>query len=75
MADTRKLLKLSIVFFFVLAVFFFACIFLLTDAHNVNLKNKIALQVPIKQQEISTWGQVPGELMYSWSRSYMPYQL
>lgn len=70
----RRILRLSIVFFFVLAVFFFLCIFLLGLAHKHVLKNTVDEKVPIQQNEYNTWGVIPGELLYSWTRSYKLYK-
>ena len=70
----RYILRLSIVFFFVLAIFFFLCIFLLGLAKNHVLKNSVADKVPIQQSEYKTWGVIPGDLKYSWTRSYNLYE-
>ena len=43
----RHVLRLSIVFFFVLAIFFFLCIFLLGLAKKHVLKNSVDDKVPI----------------------------
>ena len=75
MADKcRQVLRLSIVFFFSLAVFFFLMIFLLGLARKWDLKNKVEAQVPIQQAQNHTWGRIPGELHYNWTRSYNLYQ-
>lgn len=70
----RRILRLSIVFFFTLAIFFFLMIFLLSLAKKHTLKNKIDETVPIQQQEFSTWGQIPGNLTYSYTRTYNLYE-
>lgn len=70
----RRLLRLSIVFFFTLAIFFFLMIFLLSLAKKHTLKNEINDKVPIQQQEYATWGQIPGDLKYSYTRTYNLYE-
>ena len=44
----RHILRLSIVFFFILAIFWFLMIFLLGLAKKHTLKNKVEEEVPIK---------------------------
>ena len=70
----RHILRLSIIFLFVLAIFFFLCIFLLGLAKKHMLKNEVDDKVPIQQNEYNTWGKIPGELNYSWTRSYKLYE-
>ena len=75
MADKyRSILKLSIVFLFVMAIFFFLMIFLLGLAEKHTLKNSVNDQVPIQQQEYATWGQIPGDLKYDFSRKFTLYE-
>ena len=71
---TRKVLRLSIVFFFVLAVFFFCLIFLLALAKKHVVQNGVDQNVTIQQGEYNTWGKIPGTLDFTWSRKYRPYQ-
>ena len=56
----RNLVKHSIVFFFVLAGFFFMMIFLLGDALQTKMDNQIKMDVPIQQARSSAWAQIPG---------------
>ena len=52
----KNLVKHSIVFFFVLAGFFFMMIFLLGDALQTKMDNQIKLEVPIQQARYTAWG-------------------
>lgn len=71
---SRQYLKYSIVCLFALAVQFFLCIFLLGLAKKHDLKNQIKTSVPIQQNEVETWGEIPGKLDYAWSRIYTLYE-
>ena len=70
----RHVLRLSIIVFFVLAIFFFLMIFLLGVARKHGLKNDVEEKVPIQQYDSGTWGEIPGDLGFSWNRSYKLYE-
>jgi preprotein translocase subunit YajC len=59
------MIRSSIVFFFTLAVFFFVMIFLMSAALSHKEQNEINDKTAIQQNEVSTWGYIPGELDYA----------
>ena len=65
----KNLVKHSIVFFFVLAGFFFMMIFLLGDALQTKMDNQIRGEVPIQQARYSAWGEVPGYFEFQLKRA------
>lgn len=65
----RNLVKHSIVFFFVLAGFFFMMIFLLGDALQTKMDNQIKMDVPIQQARSSAWAEIPGYFEYQLKRA------
>ena len=61
----KSVIKHSVVFFFTLAVFCLFMIFLLKAAMNNISQNQTDDSVPIQQDELDTWGKIPGALKYA----------
>ena len=62
MSNLQTIVRQSVAVFIALAVFFFVMIFLLSAALSHKAQNNTDDSVPIQQDEVGTWGTIPGEL-------------